>query len=83
MATEPIMIDQPEFYVLWKEGTTGPLRQISDFQEATAESERLTRMHGCKVHILAHMATVEKVDIKNTQVAQLQPGADAQAKDDQ
>lgn len=52
----------PEFYLVWREGTTPKFKHYT-YASAKIECERLTRKHGGKFHVLAHVATAEKQDI--------------------
>lgn len=60
----------PQFYLVWKEGSGNgtPSYKHANYQSAKAECERLTRAHGGKFHILAHVATAERQDIVFTRI---------------
>lgn len=61
---------QPDFYLVWKEGSNGhtPTYRHGSYPSAKRECERLTREHGGKFHILAHIATAEKTDVTFTEI---------------
>jgi|GEM_PF-513119 len=62
----PNIFERPEFFLVWKEGSEShtPTYKHSSYEKALEESIRLTRKHGGKFYVLAHTATVEKDDIK-------------------
>ena len=55
----------PDFYLVWRENSNSgtPTYKHTSYSSAKAECERLTRLHGGKFHILAHVATAEKIDV--------------------
>lgn len=62
-----IKIDQPDFYLVWREGTT-PHYKHNTYQSAKAEAERLTREHGGTFHVLEHRASAKRIDVELTEV---------------
>lgn len=53
------------FYMcLAENGSKPPTFRHNDIESASKEAERLARVHGGKVHVLASVATVEKTDVR-------------------
>lgn len=69
----PESYDEPQFFLVWREGSEPhtPTRKHGQYQQALDEATRLTRQTGVKFHVLCHMATVEKIDVAVTEVVQL------------
>ena len=59
------MMNQPQFYLIWKEGSceSTPTYKHEDYENAKTECERLTRIYGGTFHVLAHVATAKRNDI--------------------
>jgi hypothetical protein len=56
---------QPDFYLIWRENSNNntPTYRHNSYASAKAECKRLTSEYGGKFHILAHVATAERVDV--------------------
>lgn len=67
------MFSCPQFYLVWREGSdmNTPTYKHETYESAKAECERLVRSQGGKFHILCHVATAEKNDIKFDVVDQI------------
>lgn len=58
-----------QFFMVWREGSNSstPTYRHTTYQSALNEAERLARLHGGKFHVLMHVATAEKMDVKITE----------------
>ena len=63
-------MERPNFYLVWREGCDGrsPTYKHPTYESAKEECKRLTQAHGGKFHVLAHVATAEKIEIKFTEI---------------
>lgn len=67
------IIESPQFFLVWKEDSSmsTPTYKHGTYQGAKEEAARLTAKHGGQFHVLAHQATLERVDIQLTEVDQI------------